>query len=115
MEQKTRKVIKPHITTFPDPLKIKIGQSLTIIPKESEYPGWIWCVDRDGKDGWVPASYVKQYVDYGIALFDYDATELSVQVGEELTILKEESGWFWCRTRTGKFGWVPQENLMNAE
>ena len=115
MEQKTYKVIKAHINTFPDPLKIKIGQSLTIIPKESEYPGWIWCVDRDGKDGWVPASYVKQYGDYGIALFDYDATELSVQIGEELTILKEESGWLWCRRQTGKLGWVPKENLQIAE
>jgi uncharacterized protein YgiM (DUF1202 family) len=38
-----------------------------------------------------------------------------VQVGEELTILKEESGWLWCRRQTGKLGWVPKENLQIAE
>jgi len=42
---------------------------------------------------------------------DYDATELTVEVGEELTALAEHSGWFRCRTDTGSLGWVPAENV----
>ena len=38
---------------------------------------------------------------------DYDATELSVRVGEELLIQREESGWLLCENRAGQRGWVP--------
>jgi hypothetical protein len=44
-----------------------------------------------------------------VALRAYDATELSVIISEELTILDEESGWFWCRHEDGRLGWVPKE------
>jgi hypothetical protein len=42
---------------------------------------------------------------------DYDATELSVEVGEKLTMGEEESGWAWCTNREGRRGWVPLEHL----
>ncbi len=42
---------------------------------------------------------------------DYDATELSVEVGEVLTVEFEESHWAWATKESGESGWVPLENL----
>ena len=47
----------------------------------------------------------------GIALCDYEATELSVSVGEELRMGKEESDWIWCTNQKGKSGWVPADHV----
>jgi uncharacterized protein YgiM (DUF1202 family) len=44
-------------------------------------------------------------------LRDYDATELTVEPGEEVTILGRESGWGWCVNQQGQKGWVPLDNL----
>ena len=40
-------------------------------------------------------------------LQDYEATELTVFIGDELVIEKEESGWVWVSNVEGKKGWIP--------
>jgi hypothetical protein len=47
--------------------------------------------------------------DGGVAQRDYDATELSVEAGDELAVLGEEGGWLWCASARGERGWVPVE------
>lgn len=42
---------------------------------------------------------------------DHDATELTIEKREELEIIKEESGWLWCRNKRGDFGWIPKEKV----
>jgi hypothetical protein len=42
----------------------------------------------------------------------YNAIELKVTTGQELTIEHEESGWFWCCDQQGKRGWVPISHVM---
>jgi hypothetical protein len=58
-----------------------------------------------------PEKYVERRGDTGIALCDYEATELSVSVGEELRMGKEESGWIWCTNQKGQSGWVPADHV----
>jgi hypothetical protein len=48
-------------------------------------------------------------------LRDYDATELSADVGEELAASQEESGWIWCTNRAGRTGWVPLDNVEEPQ
>ncbi len=42
----------------------------------------------------------------------YNAIELTVSAGQELTIEQVESGWLWCRDQQGKRGWVPISHVM---
>jgi len=107
LHKKTCRVIKAYRSAYPDPLVIKTGEVLSVEKKESEWAGWTWCVNNHGKSGWVPEKYLEINGDSCKALHDYDATELTVAVGEEWVILHEESGWFWCENKNGRTGWVP--------
>ena len=105
------RVISEYRSACPDPLIVSDGEELTISEKESSWSGWIWCTNRDGKSGWVPESYIERKGDTCVALYGYEATELTVEVGEELIASKEESSWIWCMNQEGQSGWVPAENV----
>jgi uncharacterized protein YgiM (DUF1202 family) len=109
---KTRRVIAAYKSAYPEPLVVRAGEPLTIGQKESEWPGWLWCTTQEGKSRWVPESYVERQGDSGIARCHYEATELSVEAGEELIVGREESGWLWCTNQAGQSGWVPAEHLQ---
>lgn len=104
-------VIAAYDTPYSDPIMVQAGDEMTVGERESKWPGWLWCTAPDGKSGWVPASYLKRDGDLAVALCDYDATELTVRVGEQLLAGKEESDWIWCTNQKGHSGWVPVENL----
>ncbi len=106
-------VIKEHQATYPDPITMRAGDTVELSGKEDSWNGWIWiwCTNQQGKSGWVPKGHVEQIGDIWRARFAYDAIELSVHVGEELTVDKEESGWAWCTNQQGESGWIPVENI----
>ena len=106
-----------HVTTarvsaYPDPLVLTDGEQVSLGAYDTMWPNFVWCTTRQGKSGWVPEAYLAQQGTTGILLREYDATELSVDVGEELTIFDEEGGWFWCANHDGQRGWVPAENVV---
>ncbi|MBN1995025.1 MAG: SH3 domain-containing protein [Anaerolineae bacterium] len=105
------RVISVYQSAYPDPLVIKAGEELIVGKKESEWSGWVWCTNQNGKSGWVPKKYVAHKGYIWVARFDYDATELSVDIGEELIMGYEESGWIWCTDQQGRHGWVPADHL----
>ncbi|MFW9773963.1 MAG: SH3 domain-containing protein [Candidatus Thorarchaeota archaeon] len=111
MNKKHCKVISNYKSPFPNPLIIKKGDKLQIIEKESEWSGWIWCISEKGAEGWVPINYLDIQGNSAQSLRDYDATELTVAVGEELLIEDQESGWIWASNKAGKKGWVPLDNV----
>jgi uncharacterized protein YgiM (DUF1202 family) len=116
MTEYMAKVTKSHQQSYADPITMRAGDTVEISGKEDNWNGWvwIWCTNQQGKSGWVPKSYVELSGSTGRARCDYDAIELSVSVGEEVLIEKEESGWVWCINRDGKRGWVPVENIEIA-
>jgi hypothetical protein len=59
----------------------------------------------------VPERWVEFDGDFCILQRDYEAVELSVDVGEILTVEFTESGWAWATRESGQSGWVPLENL----
>jgi uncharacterized protein YgiM (DUF1202 family) len=97
--------------SYPDPLRLEPGDAVTIGDRQSDSPGWIWCTDQRGKSGWIPQAYVRREGDKGRLVVSYDATELSADQGEVVEVLKEESGWAWCRKQNGRHGWLPVESL----
>jgi hypothetical protein len=105
------RAIADYRSAYPDPIVLRMGDGVTIEDRESEWAGWIWCMTAKGKSGWAPESYIGRNGSSGIALRSYDATELSVTEGEELTILEEESGWLWCQHADGRLGWVPMDHV----
>ena len=111
MKLKYCKVVSDYKSPYIDPLKIRKGEILRIVNKESEWSGWVWCTNKKGKQRWVPRNYIDIQGNTGIMLQDYEATELNASIGEALEIEKEESGWVWVSNKEGKKGWIPLENI----
>jgi len=114
-QEKRCRVIKNYKAAYPNPLILDKGETVTIEDRESKWPGWVWVISQTGTAGWIPARIVEQEGAIGRIIEHYNATELTVRAGTELTFSREESGWLWCTTPEGNSGWVPQENVEIIE
>jgi len=103
------RIVSGHRATYPDPLKVHAGDALRAGDTDEDNDAWAWCTGPSGKSGWMPRVYFEGDGENGTALRDYDAVELSVDAGEELTVYRKESGWVWARDAAGRLGWVPLE------
>ncbi|TKJ23048.1 MAG: hypothetical protein CEE43_04855 [Promethearchaeota archaeon Loki_b32] len=112
MKEKKCRVKEDYNSPYTEPLLITKGEILSIGEKESEWSGWIWCTNKEGKSRWVPENYLEIHGNTGKANQDYNATELTVSIGEELIIEEEEADWFWVTNQQGKSGWVPIKNVQ---
>jgi uncharacterized protein YgiM (DUF1202 family) len=61
----------------------------------------------------VPARHLPASSGTAVLNTSYDTTELPTQVGDRLEVLAEDnaSGWLWCRSGSGREGWVPINTL----
>ena len=109
------KVIKDHKSEFHVPLVAKKGEIVEGQEKETEWEGWLFCRNGSGIHGWVPKSYLESISESGRFQFlrDYNARELTVDQGQEVIVLDEESSWAWVRTFLGEEGWIPIEKLQD--
>ena len=108
------RVSQPHRPDDGEPLVAQAGERFHFEHRQTEWPGWIWCTNDAGAAGWAPESWIApEDVDAGSCIFrrDYDATELSVDVGETLMVEIEESGWAHVTDSRARRGWVPLRNL----
>lgn len=103
------RVVSRYEAVYLDPLRVLAGDALHVGEVDEDNAAWAWCTGPSGKGGWMPRAYFEADGATGVALRDYDAAELSVEAGEELTVLAEESGWAWVRDSRGRLGWVPLE------
>ena len=116
MKENSEPLYRGRVTTdyqraYPDPIVMTKGEELKVGQEDVEWIGWVWCTSLSGKSGWVPKNYIKQEGDRGVALVDYNASELSVHAGDELNVHKEESGWVWSTNASGESGWVPAKHI----
>jgi SH3-like domain-containing protein len=111
------KVIKDHKSEFHVPLMAKKGEIVEGQEKETEWEGWLFCRNASGIHGWVPKSYLESISESGRFQFlrDYNARELTVDQGQEVIVLDEESSWAWVRTLLGEEGWIPIEKLQGLK
>ena len=107
----TTRVLVGYTSAYPDALVVRRGARLTVEPRLPAYPGWVWCRDSDGTAAWVPEAFLE--ITSGVALVnaDYDSTELTVEPGDSVEVLREVAGWAWCRHGDGRHGWLPVASL----
>ena len=112
---KILKVTKNHKSEFHVTLIAAKGEVVRGEKRKTEYEGWLWCQNNAGVDAWVPETYLEKLSDSGQFQFlkDYNSRELTVNEGQEVIVLDEDSGWAWARTALGEEGWIPLENLQD--
>ncbi len=87
-------VVAGYETQYPDPLTMSLGDDLKILKRnESEWPGWVFCESKTGKQGWVPERSIKIDGDNAVGQQSYVAREVTVMEGEIVRIENVESGW----------------------
>lgn len=110
------RVIVDYRAPFSDPIQANQGDMVTLDPRrETNIPGWVWCMNESGRSGWVPKAYVEIQGTSGKMLCSYDAIELTVGVGNILTVHKEESEFYWVTNQNGQHGWVPVSHVEPFE
>jgi len=108
----THTVTKAYTSAYPDPITAKRGDRLVFERRESEWPGWIWCIASGGAAGWIPESWVVIDGDDCVMQRDYTAVELTVAQGDVVTVVRKEAGWAWARNESGEEGWLPLDRLQ---
>lgn len=106
------KVIKNYKSAYSDPIRLMQGDVVDWSERESQWKGWVWCKEQNGKKGWIPESILAKEGSKATIIKDYSAIELTIEEGETLEILCEESGWLWCKNNKGDCGWVPKEKVI---
>jgi hypothetical protein len=106
-------VIEDNDPTYSDPIQVKRGELLMVGQEDSEYPGWIWCENQQGKSGWVPDDCIENDETGSRAKYDYSAVELRARVGERLVLIESKYGWVLCANSEGHRGWLPLTKVRN--
>jgi hypothetical protein len=112
-------MVKDYQAEFSDPIAVEAGEMFAVSIRTSAWENnpawiWVWCTDQREKSGWVPKNIIQMEADgqTGSIPVAYNAIELTVAAGQELTIEQEESGWYWCSDQQGTHGWVPISHLI---
>ena len=92
---------------FPTPLVESKGAVLKLRQHADEQPGWIYAVSPNNREGWVPRQWLRIEGGQATLLRDYDATELNLEVGDQLEVTLVLDGWYMARRPNGETGWVP--------
>ena len=95
-------------TPFPNPLFAPKGTVLRLRHHSDEKPGWAYGVSPDEKEGFVPRQWLKIEGNKATLQRDYDATELNLEVGDQLEVTMVLDGWFFARRPDGETGWIPE-------
>ncbi len=109
------RVVEDYQAPYPNPIRGRAGDEVAIdFDRKTEDAGWLWCTNRSGQNGWVPAAYLDIKENLGRLRRDYDAIELTIRIGELLTVHEVESGFCWVTNPAGLKGWVPAANVRRT-
>lgn len=112
------RVIKAYERQYQDPIRARKGDVVRVTERDmwQDRYLWLWCIADSGKAGWTPDTFIQLDGEQGTMLRDYSAWELTVAIGETVTVIEEVGGWYWARKVNNEYGWVPADcvalNLM---
>lgn len=112
------RVIKYYKSPYPDPIVFQKGEKVKVCQEFKEDPdweNWIWCEGKNDKKAWVPKQYLNVDGRNGVFNRDYNAMELSVQIGEILAVYEIVNGFGMSERPDGTRGWVPIRNMEIEE
>jgi hypothetical protein len=109
-------VVESWEAAYPDPIRLKRGDVVHLTDRRDVWDGhvWLWAKSSSGREGWIPDSLIDPDAATPVAAEDYDATELTCQIGDIVVAQRLTHGWAHCRQSDGRTGWVPQKNLVPA-
>jgi hypothetical protein len=108
-------VAMPYQRPYEDPISLKAGDRVLIDPdktKETDILGWSWCTGPDGRQGWVPTAWMTHQDGAWQIVRDFSALELTLTVGDRVTLHHGESGFVFVTHENGSVGWVPDACLQ---
>ena len=90
------------------PVCLRAGERVELGHEDKVWSGWVWASNEEGRGTYVPVTSLER-ISEGEAnvVEEFQAVDLSLKKGEEVTALREVCGWFWCRNAAGGEGWVP--------
>jgi hypothetical protein len=108
-------VIKAYtrIHEYENPIAFRSGELLILGNRNEINSEWIWCIAPDASEGWVHETFLEIQSDEAIALRDYTAQELTVQVGEYVEDIECVGSWRCCQNAKRRIGWIPREHLSS--
>lgn len=107
---------QPHTASFAHAPSATAGTSVAFVAADPNYPGWFKGVAADGTEGFFPAAWfqIDPSTRNALAQRDYDARELTVQLGVALHPIEVESGWVRVHAAGGGIGWIPATCLSTS-
>lgn len=111
-------VSAPYERPYADPISLRAGERVLIDAektKETDILGWSWCTGPDRRQGWVPNSWITHQSGAAQIVRDYSALELTINVGDRVTLHHSESGFVFVTHEDGSIGWVPDACLQLLE
>jgi hypothetical protein len=111
-----RAAVEAHEVPERPPLRLAAGEVVAVGERDVDRPAFVFVTGAHGS-GWVPSRHLSAESGEAVVLTPYDTTELPTRVGETLDIVlrDDESGWVWCRSASGREGWVPARTLAPTE
>jgi uncharacterized protein YgiM (DUF1202 family) len=101
------RIIMRFESQYSNPIEVAAGETVDVGDEDKEFPGWMWCSASNKREGWVPVELISMNDKGARVLEDYSARELSVMLGEEVTIEDARHGWLLVRNACGQRGWIP--------
>ena len=108
-------VIKGYQTPYPDSILFKKGDRVMIgetFQDDPDWVDWIWCVGESENRAWVPKQYIQSTSGESRLTRDFDAKELSINIGEILAVDQIVNGFGMAVKSDSTKGWVPMKNLQ---
>lgn len=112
MMHKHAVVVRAHLSRYPDPVRFRRGDRVTVGMRDPDFPGWVRVTDPERRHGWAPEA-ILDTIDgnEAAATEDYIATEMNVSPGDRLIVHRQLAGWFWVSSEQGEQGWVPADSI----
>ena len=117
-KSKRYRVIEDYQSPYPDPIIFHKGEKVTIgkeFTDDPDWKDWVWCEGQNNNEAWVPKQYLKVEAEQGEFITDYNARELSVEIGDTLNVYEIVNGFGLAEKPSGERGWVPMKNLQSEE
>ncbi len=98
----------PHARSFETAPVVEAGDRVAFIRFDPKNSAWFFGRDRHGIEGYFPAQWfaIDEGTNSASATRPYDASELTVAIGDRVEPVEKYGAWLLARSSHGT-GWIP--------